>query len=179
MKAGDIPYSAWAAPLLHWLPLIILLALVLIALTFLVHRQWTVHEQLRYPLASVADALIKQDGRQIGGTLYRNRLFWISFLFVVGFHLLRYIHAWFPNQLPRVSVEYVHEWFKVLPILEPDRSNAVFFVMHWMPISFAIIGIAFFVPADVSLSMGLTPGGVWVARVFLTGYILLVCVARK
>ncbi|MDT8391929.1 MAG: DUF6785 family protein [Lentisphaeria bacterium] len=156
LPVAETPYGAWLGPLLHWLPLLVLLTLVLIALTFLVHRQWSVHEQLPYPLASVVNALIRQDDQRPGGTLYRNRLFWYGCLFVFGYHLLRYLNAWFPSQIPKITPEYVLEWFKLFPIMGADRSNAVFFVVHWMPISFAIIGIAYFVPADVSLSMGLT-----------------------
>lgn len=156
VSPSDIPYDAWIGPILHWLPLLLLLTLSLIALTFIVHRQWTVHEQLRYPLASVMDAVIHQDDKRPGGTLFRNRLFWFSCLFVFGFHLWRYLNGWFPGQMPKLSAEYVLEWSRLFPIMGGDRSNATFFVVHWMPISFAIIGIAYFVPADVSLSMGLT-----------------------
>ena len=43
-------------------------------MTFMVHRQWTRHEQLRYPLASVVDMLIRQDSRKPGGTIFRRAL---------------------------------------------------------------------------------------------------------
>lgn len=154
MPLDSIPYKAWIAPLLHWLPLVVVLPLCLLALTFMVHRQWTVHEQLRYPIASVVDSLIEQDSRGLAGTIFRNRLFWVGFAFVFGFHLLRYLHAWFPTNLPMPSVEYGLRWSTLFPAMIP--SNARMFLLQWMPISFALIGIAFFVPADVSLSVGLT-----------------------
>ena len=156
LTPGAIPFAAWAGPLLHWTSLLTILSVCLLALSFLVHRQWTYHEQLRYPLASVADALIRQDDKRPGGAIYRNKLFWAGFLFVFCYHLLRYIFNWFPNQLPQVPIEYSLGWSNLLPIMCVDQSNAVLFCLEWMPISFAVIGIAFFVPSDVSLSIGLT-----------------------
>lgn len=156
LEPANAPLSVWVEPLLRWMPLLIVLSIALMALTFLVHRQWTRHEQLRYPLASVAGALIRQDPDTPGGSLYRNKLFWWGFCFVFCYHLFRYIQAWFPAQLPLLPIEGTLMWQELIPIMEADRSNAAYFLIHWMPISFTIIGIAFFVPTDVSLSVGLT-----------------------
>lgn len=154
MSLRKVPYGAWILPLLNWMPLLVVFPLCLMALTFMVHRQWTLHEQLRYPLASVVDSLIQQDPDKPGGTIFRNRLFWGGFGFVFGIHLLSYLHGWFPSRLPAVSLEYNMAWSKLFPSIGP--SNTQFLLLQWMPISFALIGIAFFVPTDVSLSMGLT-----------------------
>jgi hypothetical protein len=153
MPAKDIPYSAWIAPMLNWMPFLLLMVLCLLALTFLVHRQWTRHEQLRYPLASVVDSLIQQDPEKPGGSIFRNRLFWFGFGLIFGLNVLRYLHAWFPNNLPSIPTEYVLGWSRLFPLI--GESNAGSFSLHWMPISFALIGIAYFVATDVSLSIGL------------------------
>ena len=150
----DIPYSAWIAPLLNWMPFLLLMVLCLLALTFMVHRQWTRHEQLRYPLASVIDSLIKQDPQKPGGAIFRNRLFWFGFGIIFGINVLRYLHAWFPNNLPMIPTEYVLGWSRLFPLI--GESNAGAFGLNWMPISFALIGISYFVATDVSLSIGLT-----------------------
>jgi len=154
MPFSAIPYDAWIGPLLHLLPLVLVLSIGLLALTFMVHRQWSVHEQLRYPVASVVDALIEQDSRGAAGAIFRNRLFWVGFAFVFGLHLLRYLHTWFPANMPMPRVEYGLKWSTLFPRMMP--SNAGMFLLEWMPISFALLGIAYFVPADVSLSVGLT-----------------------
>ena len=154
MSLQDIPFSAWVQPLLHWMPLLVVFSLCLFALSFLVHRQWTVHEQLRYPLVSVANALIRQDGKRLGGAIYRNRLFWFAFLFVFCFIMFRYLEVWFPGKVPRLENEHSLVWQNLFPVIK--TSNATMFLLEWMPLSFAIIGIAYFVPTDVSLSIGLT-----------------------
>ena len=154
MKVENIPYSAWIMPLLNWMPFVLLLFLSLLALTFLVHRQWTQHEQLRYPLATVVDALIEQDPQKPGSRLFHSRLFWVGFGLIFGMNVLRYLHAWFPNNLPMIPTEYILNWKGLFPVI--GESNASMFSIHWMPISFVLIGISYFVATDVSLSIGLT-----------------------
>jgi len=154
LSVGEIPYGAWVGPLLNWMPFFLLLALALLALTYVVHRQWTVHEQLQYPLASVANLLIRQDDEKPGGAIFRNRAFWFGCVFVFGFHLLRYLYKWFPNSMPQVPYAYGVAWYAKFPAELADVAKS--FNMHWVPVSFAIIGIAYFISTDVSLSIGLT-----------------------
>ncbi len=154
VEVSSIPYRAWIGPILNWMPFLLLLVLCLLALTFMVHRQWTRHEQLRYPLASVVDSLIQQDPDKPGGSIFRSRLFWVGFGLIFGMNVLRYLHAWFPNNLPTIPTEYVLGWTRLFPVIAD--SNAASFSLHWMPVSFALIGIAYFVSTDVSLSIGLT-----------------------
>lgn len=154
MSTDEVPYRAWIGPLLNWMPFLVVLPLGLLALTFVIHRQWTIHEQLRYPLASVADLLIRQDDGKPGGAIFRNRLFWFGFTFVFGFHFLRYLYEWFPSSLPEVPGSYSIVWYALFP--SAKLSNSLLFNMHWIPVSFAVIGIAYFVSTDVSLSLGLT-----------------------
>jgi hypothetical protein len=154
MTMKEVPYRQWVEPLLNWMPFVLVLALSLLALSLMVHRQWTKHEQLRYPLVAVVDALIQQDTFKPGGAIFRNRLFRVGFAFVFGIQLLRYLHQWYPSNIPAISMDYGLGWNRLFPSIVP--SNASMFVLNWMPISFAVIGIAFLVPTDVSLSMGLT-----------------------
>jgi hypothetical protein len=149
-----IPYRQWVGPLLHWMPFILVLMLCLLAMTYIVHRQWTVHEQLRYPLASVADSLIAQGDNRPGGSIFRNRLFWVGFAFVCGYMLLRYVKLWFPHNMPSFPSSYSLNWGKLFPSMGP--ANAGMFQLSWMQISFAMIGIAYLVSTDVSLTVGLT-----------------------
>ena len=50
----DIPWAAWSGTLWFWLPLILTLWIALIGLSVVVHRQWSAHEQLPYPIATFA-----------------------------------------------------------------------------------------------------------------------------
>jgi hypothetical protein len=239
LSVKEVPYGVWVGPLLHWMPFLLVLSLSLMALTYVVHRQWTIHEQLQYPLASVVNLLVRQDSEKPGGAIFRNRAFWFGCAFVFGFHLLRYLWMWFPDSLPEVPGSYGVAWYATFPAELAEVAKT--FNMHWVPVTFAAIGIAYFISTDVSLSIGLTaplgtlfaiqfylftgnpvstpdldvfraggfialgiilaytgrsyyfpillkavwprrggaapdPGGVWAARVFLTGYVALVAI---
>ena len=44
------------------------------ALSVVVHRQWSTHEHLPYPVASFAEALMPEPGQRLA-SVFRNRLF--------------------------------------------------------------------------------------------------------
>lgn len=147
-----IPFGAWLMPFVIWLTFIGLFIGATVGLTLLVHRQWAHHEQLRYPLASVADALIRQTPPRRYGDIFSQRLFWWGLLPVLGLYALNYLADWFPGRLPSIPMEYVVDWTYLFPVLSQSGN----FCLHWFWISYTIIGIAYFVPSDVGLSVGLT-----------------------
>jgi hypothetical protein len=53
---SKIPWQAWKRTLWFWIPVILSLWFCLVALAVVVHRQWSDHEQLAYPIANVANA---------------------------------------------------------------------------------------------------------------------------
>lgn len=170
LSLDDIPYKAWVGPMLQWIPIIMLFSICLLGLTYIIHRQWSYHEQLRYPLASVVDSLIAQNKDGSGGTIYRNKIFIAGFVFVFVLQLIMFMNSCFPTQFPRIPYGYQLPWQTIFPILGKSQSNARIFDLNWMQLSFAIIGIAFLVPSDVSLSVGLTAplGSLLAVNYFLT-----------
>jgi len=58
----DIPWSAWSRTLGFWLPLILVLWIGLIGMAVVLHRQWSVHEHLPYPIAQFANSLLPAPG---------------------------------------------------------------------------------------------------------------------
>ena len=51
----QIPWYAWTGTLLYfWLPLILAFSLAVIGLALVVHRQWSDHEHLPYPIVTFA-----------------------------------------------------------------------------------------------------------------------------
>ena len=72
-----VPWRDWARTLAFWLPLALLLWVGLIGLALVVHRQWSEHEHLRYPLAVFSNALLPEPGKR-WATVFGDRLFWIG-----------------------------------------------------------------------------------------------------
>lgn len=150
---SDVPLSEWVSPGLKWGLLLFFLLGALLSLTIVVHRQWSHHEQLRYPLASVLDSLLKQDEKKGFGMIFTNPLFWLGFVPVFGMTFFNYLGIWFPGALPKIAMEYTLKWEHLFPII---RESGIFNV-QWYNVYFMVIGISYFIPSDTSLSVGLTP----------------------
>lgn len=150
---GDIPWKAWAGALGFWLPLILSMAVASLALAVVLHRQWSRHEQLPYPISRVTEALLPSaDGK--AGTVLRNRLFWIGFCIVFGILLNNYLCRWWPDLLIPVRL---HLDFTAFSELTPTlvRGNGLRLLRP--SILFSVVGLAFFLASDVSFSMAAGP----------------------
>jgi len=159
---GDIPWAAWRTPLLIWIPLFLILMFGLIGLSLVLHRQWTVHEHLVYPVAHFVHLLTGGPDRPAGGqdktengrtqpeSIIRNRLFWYGFTPILVLHVVNGLHAWFPNfiEIPRVM--------NITPLTElfPGMVGAGGWGLFKATIFFTVVAFAYFLPSDVTLSLG-------------------------
>ncbi len=94
---GDVPWGAWAGPLLGWSGLAIAFAAACLGLAGLVRQRWLEEERLRFPLAEVPLELL---GR--GGDFWRDRLAWAGLLvpfFIYGLNGLHH-YLLFPGEIP-------------------------------------------------------------------------------
>jgi hypothetical protein len=178
---ADVPFRAWTLPMLYWGPLVLLCALFCCALAFLVHRQWSQHEQLSYPIAQVAGGFCQRtDGGRGVPDVLRNRLFWAGFLPLFLIYLVEYLARWYPESLPKLSetLPAFRGWWvplmQKLPILNKTPAN---WALSGQTIYFCVVGLAYFVSTEISLTMGLSSillavFGVWyyqIAGAPLTG----------
>jgi hypothetical protein len=139
-----IPWQAWATPLLHWLPFF---AAFLLAGTLMVaffHHRWREEERLAYPLMQLPLTLVGMaEGRAHGGRLF--------LLGAAGPFLLGLAHV---SHLVRPA-------FPALPIDHLGSLNwgNWQFSPHFPPLplslNFLALGLGYFVPADVLLSVWL------------------------
>jgi hypothetical protein len=150
------PFAAWLGVVVYWGPLLATMALCLGALMWMVHRQWSQHEQLAYPIASVLHALIARTRPPpaLIADVFRSRLFWAGFAPVFSLHMLNYGNAWFPTRLPRVPLSW-QAWGELRQLF-PVLASAGYQPIATGRVSFLIVGIAYFIASEISLSMGLT-----------------------
>ena len=94
---ADVPWYAWTRTLGFWLPLTVVLFIALVGLSMVVHRQWARHEHLPYPIVTFTESLLPDDSGT--SSIFRNRLFWMSTLALVVYHLNNYAYVWFPQHL--------------------------------------------------------------------------------
>ncbi len=78
--------------------LIMALWIGLLGLALVVHRQWSDHEQLPYPIAIFTNTLLPNEG-EVVAPIFRNRLFWIGMGAVMLIHLNNYACLWYPKMI--------------------------------------------------------------------------------
>lgn len=149
----DIPWDAWRRTLAFWIPIILCLWGGLMALSVVVHRQWSTHEHLPYPVASFAEALMPEPGQRLA-SVFRNRLFWMGAGAVVLIHLNNYICQWFPDQMIPIPVRFdLTPLHRLVPAL--GRGGGVRLLAP--TIYFSVVGLSYFLASDVALSCGVGP----------------------
>jgi len=154
MAFSRIPWYAWTRTLAFWLPLLVSFSVAMIALALVVHRQWSSHEQMPYPIVSFANALLPNEG-EARGWVFQNRLFWIACIAVLCVHLDNYACEWWPRYLIRVERTFdFRSLVEFIPPLQRAGNDYLWNLMN-PTVYFTVIGFAFFLSTDVSFSLGI------------------------
>ncbi|NCD31982.1 MAG: hypothetical protein EOL87_01040 [Spartobacteria bacterium] len=171
---SEIPWKAWLPSMKFWLPIILSLWLGLLGLSLVVHKQWVDHEHLPYPLVTFTKSLLpNEDGSE--SPVFKDRSFWVAMFIVFGIYVYNYLNVWFPSYLMGAIPSGVD--FSSLGELFPafKQGGGVGFLSGYYSIFFTVIAIAFFLPTDVSFSMGIGPF-IWIT---LTGMLSMYGVANS
>lgn len=149
----QVPWQAWVRALWFWLPVILLLWLALTALALVLHRQWAGHELLPYPIAELANSLLPEEG-QATSPLLRNRGFWVGTLAVFLLHFNNFLATFFPDTLIPITRQInLAGMVQLVPYLQRGGGARLLAPMIYA----TVIGVAYLVPKDVSLALGLGP----------------------
>jgi len=101
----SVPWGAWSGPLFWWGMASVATLAMALSIAVIFHRQWVEHERLTFPLASVPVTLVAARPGERVAPIFRERLFWLGFLTVVGplcWNLLGYLSPnWPPIQIYR------------------------------------------------------------------------------
>lgn len=145
---GRIPWWQWAAPVAHWAVLIGLLSLATFFLCAVMRRQWVDRERLQFPLARVP--LDFTEGSGPSGWLtdvFRHRAFLLGLTGAAALFLVQVLPLAFGAQTTWNVRLPLRDVFQQTPLEQLYLEN---FDVNWLA-----IGLAYFVPADVSLSIWL------------------------
>jgi hypothetical protein len=163
----DIPWAAWARTMRFWVPLVLSITLATLGLALVIHRQWSHHEQLAYPIQRFAHALLTGDAWHAADSVFRHRGFRIAALAVLLIHLNNYACSWWPDYLVPVRLRLdLWPFARLLPEIVDGDGGSLFHPR----IIFAVVGIAYLFATDVSFSMALTPVVLCYVFGVLTGY---------
>lgn len=133
--------KGWLEPVLWWSAFLFALLLVMLCLNVIIRKRWTEQEKLSYPLIRLP--LEMTDETQ---GLFRKKLMWLAFALAALINLLNGLHFLWPTVPSIISgVQYdISRFFTEKP----------FSAIGWTPVCiypFAI-GVAFFMPLDLSFS---------------------------
>jgi len=134
----SVPWRAWLPMLGMWMPFILALYLVMIAMMVLLRRQWVDNERLTYPLTHLP---LELAGADSGGfpALLKNKMFWLGLAVPVFFGVLTGLHAYFP-QIPAPKL------IQTLPVFRKQMSLE-------FRLSFPMVGFFYLVTTEASFSL--------------------------
>ncbi|MGA2264818.1 MAG: DUF6785 family protein [Phycisphaerae bacterium] len=161
-----VPWSAWTRPMIFWGSMLAMMTIAVIALALIVHRQWSSHERLRYPIADFTTTLLSRPEGAKVAPVFRNKLFWIGLSVVVIIHFVNGLNQWYNEKLVSIPLSFSFAAIRTKwPQIDdyPWRSGVLSFRIY--PV---VIGFSFFLASEVSLSLGLSQ------LIFLPIWLLLV-----
>lgn len=151
----QVPWGAWVRPLLVWMPMVFLAALASVCLALIVHRQWSEHEHLAYPIADFITALLETREGQALGRVFHERSFWVGFAAVFLMRVNNGLCQWFPEVFVPVRTTFNFSAFaRLFPwVMDVPLAGNSLLVFTIYPLAAAF---AFFVSSEISLTLGLT-----------------------
>ena len=72
MEGSNIPWEALVEPMTLWLSFILALSLMLICMSSILHRQWSVYERLAYPMVQLPQNMIEKDSDSLIAPFFRS-----------------------------------------------------------------------------------------------------------
>ena len=132
----------WLKPVLWWSSFVFCLLFVMLCINAIVRRQWTEQEKLSYPVIQLP--LEMTAGGGLSG-LMKSKLMWLGFGLAGAIDVINGFHFLYPS-VPTVGGRL----YNLLPFFTTKPWNAI----GWTPVAifpFAI-GMAFFIPLDLSFS---------------------------
>lgn len=146
---GSIPFLAWLKPAVTWGIFLGALAVAVLSMIVIFHRQWSTNERLPFPLAELPIALIEDPAKgAVFNTTLRSRGFWIALVAIFCLHVWNGLGLYLPRYIPRIPVWYdLSALFTEPPLTYVDqklKDAAVFFT---------VVGVSYFLSSSISFSL--------------------------
>ena len=140
-KGAPIPWEEWVEPMAWWLGLVVVMGLMLICLSGILHRQWSTHERLAYPMMQLPQGMLagEEGGVSKVAPLFRNPVMWVGFSLPFVYLTLKGLNFHFP----------------FLPDPDLDSDPWVLRGSVYLPIRvvFAYIGFFYLASLDLTFSV--------------------------
>ncbi|HWP40504.1 MAG TPA: DUF6785 family protein [Tepidisphaeraceae bacterium] len=146
---GPTPYTAWLVPGICWGVFTFALFGALLCMVAILRRQWVENERLAFPLTEIYLALIEEPdaGRAFSHTM-RRRSFWIAFAAVFALYVYNGLWLYIPEHIAVIPIR-----FDLRDVLVEGSFRYLRDEIKQAQIFFTAIGVCFFLPTSVSLSL--------------------------
>ena len=139
-QGQQVPYAAWAGPLVWWIAFLLALGGVCFCTAVILRRQWVRNERLVYPLAAVGATLAHSRPERILPAALRGGLFWAGA--GIGFGIIAWnILNYFWPIVPKIPI--AGQW--VVFVRSFPRVNT--------RINFLTVGLAYFANLNILFSI--------------------------
>ena len=109
-QGAAIPWGVWVEPMGWWLALIVTMSLMLICMSTILHRQWSVHERLTYPMVQLPQNMIEKEEGASFAPFFKDGVMWLGFF--VPFTLL--------------SLNALNHYWPIVPQYNPSGRFSLF-----------------------------------------------------
>ncbi len=134
--------KAWAIPMAVWTSFLMVIGYIMLCTNTIVRKQWADREKLTFPIIQMPLEMTKDAGMS---GFFSNKYLWIGFAIPLVLQSLNELNFFYPN-VPSVQIKLLD----MGQFITTRPWNGV----GWFPIAFYpfAIGLAFFLPADLSFS---------------------------
>ncbi len=141
-----VPWRAWALPVAAWSFFLLVLFFVMLCINTVLTRQWMYHERLSFPLVTIPLELTNTSrSTSHFPDIFKNGMFWLGVSVPMILGGLQTLRTFFPV-VPAMPLRHLTIWNQ--PASRPWSGLGR---LEWN-FTFWLIGIAFIVPTDISLS---------------------------
>ncbi len=130
--------KAWAIPIITWSGFIFVLFFSMLCISSVLRKQWMENEKLSYPITQLPTTMV------LDRNFFRSKAMWIGFSIVAFTRILYGFHDLIPA-IPAPPYGYRLDYF-----FTEKPWNAIGYT--WMSFNFAIVGLTYFMPLDLSFS---------------------------
>lgn len=151
----QVPYGAWIGPMLVWFPPLIIGFVFFLSMCRVVHKQWSENEHLSYPIADFAHSLLQRQRHRVFGDVFYSKLFWIAFGTLMFVHI---INGWstYDARMIKIPVSWNLGQIYNSSFTFMHHASGHPYLLYGGKLFFAVIAFAYFLPEEISLSLGLS-----------------------
>jgi len=148
---ATIPWRQWVRPLLFWVPFMLVVILFSSSLVQVVHRQWSQHELLTYPIAEFAEGYTRQRLDRALPDIFYDKVFWVGFIIISVIYVINGLSRWNPLMI-RIRMAYVHmDLLREFPFISKYCGREAYSLFRGMVYPFMVC-LVVLLPTEVSLS---------------------------